>query len=108
MEYVKSFHYIDDFRYTENYISLKSGRKSKKELQLELKRKGISDEIFSQVWNQCGFQEQDAIKQLIKKRHVDVVKGNCEEMQKLYGYLMRKGFSYDEIKTAVRAVQEEN
>ena len=45
IEYVKSFGYLDDVRYAENFVRSRQNVKSKKEIGTALLQKGISSEI---------------------------------------------------------------
>ena len=41
MAYVDSYHYLDDARFARNYVDYRGSRKSRRELEYELKMKGI-------------------------------------------------------------------
>ena len=47
--YVKSFHYIDDSRYAGNYVRYRQETKSKRQLKLELYKKGVPSDVVEQV-----------------------------------------------------------
>ena len=46
MDYVRSYHYLDDERYVARYLSAYQGRKSRRQMQFELERKGIPREMI--------------------------------------------------------------
>lgn len=105
IEYLKSFHYIDDFRYATSYISCKLNSMSSKQIALKLSTKGISREIIENAF--LGLEddnknaENELIYKLISKRikcPVDEI--SYEERQKLFGYLYNKGFSISDIEKA--------
>ena len=97
--YVKSFHYIDDERYIENYIRSKSGIKSKKEIESLLYAKGLRKEMVQMAFEkEEEYDEISAIQSLLKKRRYSSENADYKEMQKTYAYLMRKGFSYENIR----------
>lgn len=105
--YVKSFGYLDDFQYAENFIESRRTSKSKKEIYALLCGKGIPQEQIELAMECCyGSEgEQDAIRQIIKKRRVDILHATDQELHKLYGYLARKGFRYDDIRQVVQSWQ---
>ncbi len=52
--------------------------------------------------------EREAIRNLILKKHVDVLQANEAERHKLYVYLARKGFRYEEIRKAIEEMNADN
>lgn len=46
MDYVRSYHYLDDERYVARYLSAYQGRKSRRQMQFELERNGIPREMI--------------------------------------------------------------
>lgn len=102
--YVKSFGYINDEAYIENFIQSKRETKSRKEIYALLLGKGVSSEQIDLVFEQCYEKntEQEAISRLIRKRNVDILHASEQELYKLYGYLARKGFQYDDIRQVIQ------
>lgn len=107
IEYIDSYHYLDDTRVAGSYIRGRMGNKSKKELEYMLKLKGISEEEIEQAMdenykNEEGIpQEELAIQKFLKKYHIDeetLSELTYEEKQKLAAKLYRKGFETDKIK----------
>ena len=102
VEYVASFHYIDDLRYAEDYITAYEDKRSRKRIEQDLLGKGISREILEQAWQQWEekggkINEETMIRKLLEKKHFDGETADWKEKQKMYAYLMRKGFSASEI-----------
>ena len=102
--YVKSFVYINDEAYIENFIQSKRETKSRKEIYALLLGKGVSSEQIDLVFEQCYEKstEQEAISRLIRKKNVDILYASEQELHKLYGYLARKGFQYDDIRQVIQ------
>ena len=48
--YVESYHYIDDKRYALSYILSQKEKKGKARIQMELRRKGVSQEDIDQAF----------------------------------------------------------
>ena len=109
ISYVKSFHYIDDVRYANSYVAYASGQKSRKQIQQELARKGVSQEIILQVLASEESQEDselELINRLIVKKHYNDETATYEERRKMIGFLYRKGFALDKIYKVLR--EEDN
>lgn len=103
LEYVDSFHYTDDLRYAKDYITYHAEKKSRKRIEQDLQNKGISREIMEQAWaewQELGGQqdEQAMIRELLNKKHYNVEQADYKEQQKIYAFLMRKGFSGEQIR----------
>lgn len=108
IDYVKSFGYINDDQYTENFILSKMETKSRKEIYALLLKKGLSSEQIDRAFEICYEKggEQEAIRQLIRKRRVDILHASDQELHKLYGYLARKGFQYDDIRQVIQNYED--
>ncbi len=102
--YVKSFGYIEDADYAKRFILSRQGSKSRKEIYAKLYQKGIAKEIIERAMEECyeDNEEMTAIRKLIEKKHFDVRNAADSEKQKIYGYLARKGFSYDTIRQVIQ------
>ena len=98
--YVKSFGYINDMEYARSFIDGRKGRKSRKELYAALCRKGIAREEVEQALEEYYDEEdsRDAIEAILRKKKFDPETADYAQRQKIGGYLMRKGFRYDEIR----------
>ena len=111
IEYIDSYHYLDDTRVAGSYIRSRMGYKSKRELEYMLKQKGISEEeidlaILENYKNEEGIpQEEVAIQRQLQKYHLTeeaVQELSYEEKQKIAARLFRKGFEADKIKKVLR------
>lgn len=103
LRYVKSYGYVDDRRYVENFIFSRKSRKSKKEIYAELGRKKVDGAIIEEMMERC-YEKTDsgeAIRHLLRKKHYDPESADDVAKQKIFSYLARKGFSYGEIKKAM-------
>ena len=110
MDYVRSFGYLDDRKYAESFVLSRKESKSRKEIYAALLQKGVSAEQIQEVLDEVYAEEgeREAIRKLILKKHVDVLQANEEELHKLYGYLARKGFRYEEIRKAIEEMNADN
>ena len=105
---MKSFGYLDDARYAENFVQSRKASKSRREILYQLCQKGVSREIAQQVVEGCfdGQGETEAILKIIEKKRVDLRTATPEQMQKLYGHLARKGFRYEDIRQVIQNYDE--
>lgn len=102
--YAKQFGYIDDAAYTMNYIHYYKERKSRRELYAVLQTKGISREMLDICMEEVYEvdDERKAIESCIRKKGYCVENLTDEKKQKLYGYLARKGFKYQDISQVIQ------
>ncbi len=99
LAYVKSFGYVDDINYARNFIDHRKDKKSRKEIVMLLRGKGVSDEDIERAMEECYEKETAvlAIEKLMRKRRYVPGEASYEGKQKFMAYLMRKGFSYDDV-----------
>lgn len=104
VRYVKSFGYVDDSKYAKNFIESKKESKSKKEIYALLCTKGISREEIDLAFEECydTQSERDAIAEILRKKRFESWSGDDEKIRKIYGYLARKGFQYEDIRQVVQ------
>lgn len=104
IEYVKSFGYIGDASYARRYIQSKQRNKSKKEIYAELCKKGISKDEIDSAMEECYEEqrEEETIRTLLRKKNYNPEQATDVEKQKIYGYLVRKGFTYEQIRQVIQ------
>ena len=96
INYAKKFGYIDDDRYANHYIQAKSGIKSRRQIEAELKQKGIHH--LPENAFQDSEAEKEAVRRLINRKTYDVDSLNTEQKQKIAASLYRKGFPSELIR----------
>lgn len=104
IEYVKSYHYVDDSRYAHNFIAAKASSTSKAVIRNKLLEKGVAKNIIE---NEISlYYEEDSLnenveEELIKQQIIKKCKGNYnldyDSKRKLIASLYRKGFSIDKV-----------
>lgn len=104
VSYVKSFGYIDDKRYAEQYIRSRMLKKSKRELYVALVGKGLENSVIEEALENCfsDMCEQETIMQLLKKKNYDNETADDKSKKKMFDYLLRKGFRYEDIRQALQ------
>lgn len=103
LDYVASFHYTDDLRYALQYIMLHEDDRSRLRIEQDLMGKGISRDTLEAAWQtweeQGGAQDEvQMMERLLDKRHFDPETADFSEKQKQAAFLMRKGFSTENIR----------
>ena len=104
LKYVKSFGYVEDKGYAERFIRNRQNVKSKRELYAALCQKGISKEHIESAMEQCyeAQDEKDAIRKILEKKRFSLEDSTEEEKKKIYNYLLRKGFHYEDISQVIQ------
>lgn len=102
VEYVKSYHYVDDRRYAKDYIVYYSESRSRGRIEQDLLRKGISKELIRAVYEEDLGEEElpDEIllmEKWLEKKNYSKENADYREKQKMGAFLYRKGFSLDNI-----------
>ncbi len=106
LDYVASYHYTDDLRYAVSYMQSHETDKSRRRIEQDLMRKGIGKETLEKAWQtwkaRGGEQdEQQMISELLEKRGYCPREADLREKQRLYGFLMRRGFSGEQVRKAL-------
>jgi regulatory protein len=98
---------IDDEKYARRLLeSLTMSGASEKEIYFKLKNKGISSDIAKEVLSESETDESEKIKGLLYTKYQNKLETQ-EGVQKVIASLARKGFSFADIKDALRAYNEE-
>lgn len=107
LEKLEEYHYVDDELYAKQFVE-QNKKYSKKMLENKLKQKGVSLHIILEIIeNEDDNQEFELCKKLAEKyiKSKDMKKEGAT--QKMYASLARKGFSFEMIKSACKAVNNE-
>lgn len=101
LAYVKGFGYVNDESYAERYIELRRERDSRMQITHALMQKGISKDVIQTVFEeQEPADEEEMIRRWMEKKYFAPETASAKEKQKMYMFLMRKGFSASEISRA--------
>ena len=103
IDYVKSFHYVDDYRYACTYIRYHQSEKSRLQIKMKLYERGVpSDLIEAALEEEYSGEEEVLIERLLEKKHYDAETMDQKEKQKIYQYLMRRGFRSEAIRRQMK------
>ena len=104
--YVEGCRYVNDLRYAVNFIQGHADSRSRRRLEQDLLGRGIDKDTLERAWiqweEQGGDQDEGAmIQALLNKKGFDRERADAKERQKMYAFLMRKGFSGSLVRRAV-------
>lgn len=107
LDYVGSFRYTDDLRYAVNFIRNHQGDRSRRRIEQDLTGRGIERNLLEKAWaeweEEGGSQnEQAMIQALLAKKGFDSQTADPKARQKMSAFLMRKGFSGEQVRRAVQ------
>ncbi len=97
VEYVKSFHYIDDRRYALRFVEIYCESRSIQRIRQDLQKKHISDEWITLALEEIEYDDSRALKKAMDKVLSGQDQLSYEEKQKMIAKLYRKGFRVDQI-----------
>ena len=107
VEYVKSFGYLNDGRYAENYVRSRLGTKSRREIEAALMKKGLAKELIDRAFEICAEDagpdpDEAAIRTLLRKKRFDPDGADEAELRKIYAFLGRKGFCCETVRHVIQ------
>ena len=102
--YVESFGYINDEEYVRRYMEYKAGTKSRIQIKMDLRKKGIGTEILERIFDEYEYEEDDVLEEQVQKRIRQKGSVTKENFQKYYGYFARKGFNSVKIIDLLRNI----
>lgn len=109
LDYVKSYNYINDARFIENFCRLNKDTMSRQMLIFKLRQKGISSELINDYMSELEIDSKSQILRLIRIKcgsDIHAYLSDNKNRQKITAFLLRKGYSYSEVKEAVKAAEE--
>jgi len=108
IQYVQSFHYLDDGRLAENYVLANQNRKSVVEMKYQLKEKGVSSDIIDAIFSNYEFDTISSLKDLFFKKYSSKDLSDPKTFEKAIRYFCNKGYSYSDVKKAISLALEED
>lgn len=97
---------IDDRRFAENYATrLMESNISKREALQKMLQKGVPYDMAKEVLSETEADENEQIEVLINKKYRSRLMTE-NGVQKVYAALIRKGFSYEAVKAALKNYTE--
>ena len=112
IEFLKKHKYIDDEAFVKRYFEIHKNNNSYRQMKNKLFIKGIKKDLIDRIlldeFNDEKIDESNTIKKLLLKKYPNYYKEkdnmDIKEKNKVFSYLARKGFSYDDISTVLREI----
>ena len=103
---IKEYDYLNDYTYALRYLEENSGKRSLRDMKAKLFQRGVdcaslkeAIEAFQEKQREEEIDpEREALRQCLEKKRRTLDLSDPKDKQKLYAFLMRKGFSYDLIR----------
>lgn len=107
IDYLKGFGYIDDCAYATQYLETYSGSKSVRKMEMELRQKGITADIFDKAYETCEAlgeltDEHVLVAKLLDKKHFGESEPDEQTIAKVANFLYGKGFSSEIIREEMK------
>lgn len=102
---LKEYKFVDDDNFADIYINASKSKEGKKMIKYKLKNRGVDEKIIDDKLSELGSQSE-AI-QALSKKYMKNKENNQVNAQKLYRYLLSKGFDAGEVQGIVREYRKE-
>lgn len=107
IDYVKAYHYVDDYRYACVYIRYHQEKESRQKLMQKLMMRGISRDTIQQALEEEFVADESAqIRELLRKRQFNTDNADEATRRKTAQFLMRKGFQSRDIFRVMRMEED--
>ena len=100
--------YINDCRFAAVYARNRMMQKGDRLIRMELSRKGVSDEVSGSAIDDLSRDESEAGFELLNRRYRGQDLSDDSVRRKAFGFLMRRGFSYDSIRQGMSAYEKKS
>ncbi len=108
IEFLKDHNFINDENYGRRYVEFNSERKSQRQIQYELQKKGLDKEVIQEILREQPVDEEAQIRAYVKKKRIKAEEMDFKERGKMLAALGRRGFSYDAISRVLGGIYSED
>lgn len=99
---VQRYHYIDDEAYALRYLEQEGKKKSRRQLAVQMQRKGFSRDLIQQLLEDYPLDERGQIRELLEKKGFRPGEPpDGKQYARLTAMLARRGYSYEQISEAM-------
>lgn len=98
VEYVRSFHYIDDLRYATRFAEIYREQRSIQRIRQDLYQRHVPEEYIEIALESIDWDDSPALQRAVAKVTKGKTEFSYEEKQKMIAKLYRKGFRLEDIK----------
>ena len=98
IKYIESYNYLNDERYAYMYVRNYCNSRSRNRIMQDLYHKGVDkNTIREALESEYTVDEEDLIRMYIDKRGYDANSASMKERDKMFRFLISKGFPIEEI-----------
>ena len=107
IEELAGYGYVDDYKFAEAWVYSRRLLKatSRRKLQQELRQKRVADEIINRVLADDETDEGQVLQAVVERKRKQ---SRYQDPMKLMQYLMRQGYNYEDVKSAVMSLETDN
>lgn len=106
MQKLLEYGYVNDENYALSYIKSNINQKGIRRISIELKQKGINNNIISDALENFDCDECPVISSIIAKRYHNCDFSSDSEVKRIYSYFARRGFKYENISRVISNVRK--
>lgn len=103
LDKLNEYNYLDDENYARAYILTYSSKYGKLKLKLQLRSKGVSDNIIDKYLESSCVSSIDSV----ANKYMKNKERTHENYQKLSRFLYSRGYDFDDINSCVSRIKEE-
>ena len=108
VEYVRSFHYIDDERYAIRFVEIYHESRSIKRLRQDLYKRHVSEELIELAIENIDNDDSAALSRELDRIRDKAGAMTYEEQQKIAARLYRKGFRMSDIMNGLKNIADDD
>lgn len=106
IKFLEEYNFLNDDNYAKMYVSDKKKNQGQRKIKYDLIRKGIDENTIEEELSSISDGDQfDSAYELGRKKYNTIIKRENDKFklsQKLYRFLISKGFSYDIVSRVVK------
>jgi regulatory protein len=97
--------YLGDDAFADDYIDIKKGSSGKQKIAHDLMKKGIPKDVIREKLSVVTDEDQERLASLAgEKKLRSMDDGDPKKREKLMAFLLRRGYSYETVKSVVRTL----
>lgn len=97
VDFLQEYGYLNDYEYARCYLTGRMQSKGMRIIQMELRRKGIAEDVIKRVTEEAEPDEAGSIRRWLEKKAPDLAEMDYKQKKKVYLFLLNKGYSYEQI-----------
>lgn len=101
--FLKRYDFVNDKRYTEQYVASHCHRMNRRQILDRLYAKGIRERDIDEYLEMYQYDEEELLQRAIKKYCNTHDMAKDKQVQKCYGHFLQKGYSYAMVEAFLTA-----